>query len=150
MTLQRSDLMLAEEMRCLFLKMNSLYPVTSSPSFFFFLVSFQKIDFLGLKKKNLASHCRLWPQCWTWVTRRDFPCWDCFLWRIFRSLKCFFSLLNPSNHSVTRQHYLGSPRSKWTTQFFLFWTKQPSYRFHTNFDLVAQMIRNVLKWHLHY
>lgn len=28
--------MLAEEMRCLFLKMNSLYPVTSSPSFFFF------------------------------------------------------------------------------------------------------------------
>lgn len=49
--------MLAEEMRCLFLKMNSLYPVTSSPSFFFFffLVSFQKIDFLGLKKK------KIWP-----------------------------------------------------------------------------------------
>lgn len=45
--------MLAEEMGCLFLKMNSLYPVTSSPSFFFFfLVSFQKIDFLGLKKKK--------------------------------------------------------------------------------------------------
>lgn len=54
MTLQRSDLMLAEEMGCLFLKMNSLYPVTSSPSFFF-LVSFQKIDFLGLKKK------KIWP-----------------------------------------------------------------------------------------